>query len=517
MTYQVEQKIGKHIYLYEAEGYWDSKKKQARQKRRYIGKKESATGNIVTPRKSFKPKLVQDYGHLYLVKYLCRKLGLEKSVKSTFRNYGDELLTLAHYLILEGKPLYLEHSWAESCYLPKTMAINSQRLSDLLVDIGKSDRERFSFFNFWAKEQGQQKGVWLDITSISSYSENIDFVEWGHNRDDERLPQINLGILVGSSAELPLLYETYPGSIADVATLRNTVLIAKSFGVDIKTMVMDRGFYSYANLQELERANLSFVIPLPGTVKENKRLLIESKKGLRQLNNFCHQGRVIFYWRTELRLNEMKLTAYIYLDEKRRAAEIERFIKKLNDIESNIEDEHFTKTDDVRTFMESHCPNSSKMYLIKINRDGKASTKQKRNELEERLNRMGKMVLITNDKKLDHEQVLTVYRQKDVLEKMFNIMKNDLKEYRLRVSSRTAMEGKLFIIFLATILYAKILQLMKKSKLIKNLTVNEVLMELKKIRVMTSDSNAPLLTEISKKQRTILQQLNIPIPVIPCY
>ena len=36
MSFLVEQKIGKHIYVYETQSYWDKDKKQSRQKRRYI-------------------------------------------------------------------------------------------------------------------------------------------------------------------------------------------------------------------------------------------------------------------------------------------------------------------------------------------------------------------------------------------------------------------------------------------------------------------------------------------------
>jgi hypothetical protein len=33
-----------HIYLYDVESYWDKEKKQSRQKRTYVGKKDPKTG-----------------------------------------------------------------------------------------------------------------------------------------------------------------------------------------------------------------------------------------------------------------------------------------------------------------------------------------------------------------------------------------------------------------------------------------------------------------------------------------
>ena len=40
MSYIVEQKINGRIYLYQVESFWDKERKQARQKRKYIGPKE---------------------------------------------------------------------------------------------------------------------------------------------------------------------------------------------------------------------------------------------------------------------------------------------------------------------------------------------------------------------------------------------------------------------------------------------------------------------------------------------
>jgi len=47
-----------------------SEKKQPRQRRRYVGKKDPGTGEIITPRKSKQlPRLSRDFGHVYLLKY----------------------------------------------------------------------------------------------------------------------------------------------------------------------------------------------------------------------------------------------------------------------------------------------------------------------------------------------------------------------------------------------------------------------------------------------------------------
>ncbi|KKL12074.1 hypothetical protein LCGC14_2539390, partial [marine sediment metagenome] len=51
----------------------------------------------------------------------------------------------------------------------------------------------------------------------------LELVERGYNRDKEKLPQINFGVIYGEPFSLPLFYTKYPGSIPDVKTLQNMV------------------------------------------------------------------------------------------------------------------------------------------------------------------------------------------------------------------------------------------------------------------------------------------------------
>jgi hypothetical protein len=60
MSYIVEQRIGNHTYLYEVESYWDREKKQPRQRRKYLGKKDPETGKPFRPQTRNSPRLCKD-------------------------------------------------------------------------------------------------------------------------------------------------------------------------------------------------------------------------------------------------------------------------------------------------------------------------------------------------------------------------------------------------------------------------------------------------------------------------
>ena len=95
MTYITEQKVGKYIYVYEATSYWDSQKKQPRKKRRFIGKKDPLTGEIIKTRKNVTSL---DYGNVYFLDSISEKIGLKKLLKKIFTSTFEEILACVYFL-----------------------------------------------------------------------------------------------------------------------------------------------------------------------------------------------------------------------------------------------------------------------------------------------------------------------------------------------------------------------------------------------------------------------------------
>jgi len=85
--------------------------------------------------------------------------------------------------------------------------------------------------------------------------------------------------------------------------------------------------------------------------------------------------------------------------------------------------------------------------------------------LAERVEWMGYTLYISN-RDLRPKEVIYLYRQKDLVEKCFNNIKNELGANRLRVHSREVMEGRLFINFVKLILYSWIGRVMREKKII---------------------------------------------------
>lgn len=99
--------------------------------------------------------------------------------------------------------------------------MSTQRIGELLVRITPSLQQEF--FGRWISANKQDDYYAMDITGVSLYSDFIEFVRWGYNRDGEGLPQVNLLMLTGGKSRMPVCYRIIPGSIRDVSTLRESI------------------------------------------------------------------------------------------------------------------------------------------------------------------------------------------------------------------------------------------------------------------------------------------------------
>ncbi len=91
------------------------------------------------------------------------------------------------------------------------------------------------------------------ISFISQKAEVLKQVKNGRNKEDDRLPQINLALLFGEDSGLPFYYRKLPGNITDVTIIKQLMAEFDVLGYSKVKIVLDRGFYSKKNINELYR------------------------------------------------------------------------------------------------------------------------------------------------------------------------------------------------------------------------------------------------------------------------
>jgi transposase len=88
-------------------------------------------------------------------------------------------------------------------------------------------------------------------------------------------------------------------------------------------------------------------------------------------------------------------------------------------------------------------------------------------------------------------------------------MKHDLLTIPLNARKESSVRGFLFVNFISLIIRLRLLRLMKESDLIKDFTADSLLLELSKIKKIQLANGEIIVSEITKKQRTILDALHI--------
>ena len=107
------------------------------------------------------------------------------------------------------------------------------------------------YFKYQAKRHSCDEYLAFDTTSISSYSTLIKQAKYGKNKEGDSLPQINLALLYGEESMLPVYYRKLAGNITDVKTIENLVKDVDFLKLEKLKLVMDRGFYSEKNINDL--------------------------------------------------------------------------------------------------------------------------------------------------------------------------------------------------------------------------------------------------------------------------
>ena len=514
MSFIIEKRIKDSIYLYEATSWWDPEQKKTRQTRRYLGKKDPRSGKVIPPRRGRQPRQAKDYGNIYLLQQLAERTGLTALLHEVFWDDAPTLVALACFDILEAAPLYLFAPWVETTAVESVKALSSEELSPFTHRLGQMDAARETFFHHWISRCGDVKTIVFDITSLSSYSTQIAEVEWGYNRDHDPLPQINLGIVYAEQEQLPLYYQVYPGSIRDVSTLPNIVRYLEGFAVAPDLFVMDRGFYSAKNLATMAHHAFTFLIPLPRSVKVFSSLLTQHRQTVTALpQSILFQQTALGYLQTRTMVQKLPVSAHVFYDPIQQTEQTQRFLTRLWTAEATASPHPGQSPQQARQALTTAMKGAATYFVCRKTKGG-TSMKRRTQRIAEHLAPMGVTIFLTTHADLEPTQLLTLYRQKDFLEKTFDTLKHDCDGRRLRGYSTDAIMGRIFVKFLSLILYSAVTNSMRSQPVLARYSVREVFCELKKLRLVEMQNGTKVLTEISRRQKDIFKAFQVPPPTI---
>lgn len=206
------------------------------------------------------------YGDAYFLMALQKRLHILDDLRAAFgKTIGSMIMAVVFAYTIQPSALMHLDAVIERRYIPEILELpsdidlSSPRLSELTHSIGTAHDCMDEFFR--RRISSADEELIFDLKSESTYSLKNTNAEWGRNKDRVPLKQINIGLVTDRHGR-PLMFRTYPGSVADVTTLGRMVDDVKRLGGGNNTLVMDRGFMSPRSVMYLLENDMDFVMPM---------------------------------------------------------------------------------------------------------------------------------------------------------------------------------------------------------------------------------------------------------------
>lgn len=517
-------KRGNTTYVeYTYERVYHPEKKYNTAKRTTIGKVSNEDSSKMYPNPTFEkyfPEVALPEENTEVFRSSCIRVGAFLVVKKIIEDYKlydhltdwdargkGLLLDLAAYSIITESNVaqhYPEYAYNHPLMTPKHKIYSDSTISRFLSEIEVD--ERVNFLNSWNAEHKNSERIYIsyDSTNKNCDAGDIEMVEYGHPKNDVGSPIFNYAIAYDLNNQIPLLYEDYSGSIIDVSQLQYVIQKFQGYGYKNIGFVLDRGYFSKDNIKYMESCKYDYVIMVKGKASFVHGMILEHKGEFE-----TKRANVIKEYRTYGMTVRAKLypddetDCYFHLYHKSGRENAER-----TQLENTLErmEEYMNKAKGSDTTL----PKAYHHYFeLTYHGDKFYGYKEREDVIERELSLCGYFAIVTSQK-MPASEALTLYKNRDVSEKLFCSDKSFLGNHALRVAGNAAMESKIFIEFIALIIRSRIYTLLKRrmaemSKKPNYMTVPAALRELEKIELIKQPGGHYKLDHaITATQKTIL-------------
>jgi len=476
-----------------------------------IGKRDPKTGKLIpNPRyfeffpdsshlnsKASTPRQIKTEGCVATFMGIASQTNLFQTLKSCLPSKCEQLLATAFYMVSEGNVMMYISDWFDNHSVNFTTDMTDLDCSKLFASI--TDEEKNLFFKEWIKLRGEQEYIAYDVTSISTYSQNIEIAERGYNRDNDNLPQINLGMFYGVTSNMPVYYQTYSGSIPDKMCLEYMMASAKDLGITNTSFVFDCGFVTEDNFHFMYECKIPFITAMPGSRTDAVKLIDKCKNSIEKFENRIKEYE-IYGSMHPISMYGRTIQAHVYFDQTRKILETNEIYAYIDRLESELK--RLSRTKQVTKRFRD-------IFVIKEHSKSSFTYELDYIKIDEKLSRAGFFILLSCDLKLTSAEVLKIYREKDCIEKNFDQFKNKLDFKRFKTHWQKTLDGKMFVGFVALILRTYMKHKLKKNPETEKLTFEKTLIELKKIRSVMMSDGKKILMPLNKIQKEIMATLHI--------
>lgn len=508
---------------------YNPEKKYAIPKRTIIGKIHPDNPDVMYPNEKFQdyfpevelPEELPDsyrscalkIGSYAVIQKVLQEYKLENLLSTWFPKDCGLLLDLMTYLIVDEEnagQYYPDFAFNHPLFSENMRIYSDSKVSRFLKSVTRE--QIIGFLSSWNKKRDHKQCIYIsyDSTNKNCQAGDIDLIEYGKAKDEKGLPVFNLALAFDKTNRVPLFYEEYPGSITDVSQFEYMVDKVKEYKYKSVGFILDRGYFSKANIKYMEDNGYNFIIMVKGRKSLVSELITENRNTF-ETDRECAIRSYRVYGKTVLaRLYEDDNALryfHLYFNPSKQAAEREQLEKLIEKLGLYL-GKHIGKDITVGKIYHEY-------YDLRYNKKHELiSYTEKKDVVQKRLEQCGYFSIITSTE-MTASQALIHYKGRDISEKLFSTDKSFIGSRSNRVQSSESLSAKLFIEFIALIVRNRIYNLLKETMLRLDtkpnyMTVPAALRELEKIEmVKRSNGRYRLDHAVTKRQKVILSSFGM--------
>lgn len=456
-------------------------------------------------------------GTYLVLRRIIAEYHLDEMIGNIIGKNSGLFLDLAVYSIIaenNAGQYYPDYAFNHPLFTDRMKIYSDSKVSAFINSI-TGDQSR-AFLDEWNEKQDHSQKIYIsyDSTNKNCQAGDIDFVEYGHPKEDTGAPVINYSVAYDRNNAKPLYYEDYPGSIVDVSQLQYMLEKAGGYGYKNVGFILDRGYFSKENIHYMDKYGYEFVIMMKGMKELVKSLVLEVKGTFEEDRRYSIRDYKVSGITVKKQLypsDEKERYFHIFYNDRKRSSEHEAIEAKIDRMAECLHKHEGTK-------YEIKGSGFAKYFdLIYYNKGKKDEKFMYGRELcdviNEEIRLCGYFVIITSEK-MTAAQALKLYKSRDASEKLFRGDKSYLGNKSFRVHTSESVHAKIFIEFVALIIrsrfYTCLKEQMQKNGKKNYMTVPAAIRELEKIELIRqSDREYRMDYAVTATQKEILKAFNM--------
>lgn len=456
-------------------------------------------------------------GTYLVLRRIIAEYHLDEMIGNIIGKNSGLFLDLAVYSIIaenNAGQYYPDYAFNHPLFTDRMKIYSDSKVSAFINSI-TGDQSR-AFLDEWNEKQDHSQKIYIsyDSTNKNCQAGDIDFVEYGHPKEDTGAPVINYSVAYDRNNAKPLYYEDYPGSIVDVSQLQYMLEKAGGYGYKNVGFILDRGYFSKENIHYMDKYGYEFVIMMKGMKELVKSLVLEVKGTFEEDRRYSIRDYKVSGITVKKQLypsDEKERYFHIFYNDRKRSSEHEAIEAKIDRMAECLHKHEGTK-------YEIKGSGFAKYFdLIYYNKGKKDEKFMYGRELcdviNEEIRLCGYFVIITSEK-MTAAQALELYKSRDASEKLFRGDKSYLGNKSFLVHTSESVHAKIFIEFVALIIrsrfYTCLKEQMQKNGKKNYMTVPAAIRELEKIELIRqSDREYRMDYAVTATQKEILKAFNM--------